>query len=61
MHLANISVKQPVLANLVALLAIISGVFAYMGMAKRSMPVAPLNMAFISTTFPGASPRTWNC
>ncbi|MCB9476446.1 MAG: efflux RND transporter permease subunit [Deltaproteobacteria bacterium] len=57
MHLANISVKQPVLANLVALLAIISGVFAYMGMAKRSMPVAPLNMAFISTTFPGASPE----
>jgi multidrug efflux pump subunit AcrB len=55
--IVKLGVKQPVLANMVALFAIVAGVVAYLEMPKRRMPIATANMAMVTTLYPGASPQ----
>jgi multidrug efflux pump subunit AcrB len=57
MSIAQLGVRQPVLANMVALFAVVAGLVAYFDMPKRRMPIATANMAMVTTLYPGASPE----
>jgi multidrug efflux pump subunit AcrB len=57
MSLARLGVRQPVLANMIALFAIVVGLVSYLEMPKRRMPIATANMAMVTTVYPGASPE----
>ncbi len=56
MSVAKLGVNQPVLANMIAITAVLMGLFAYIDMPKRHMPIATINIAVIQTFYPGASP-----
>ncbi|MHC5029176.1 MAG: efflux RND transporter permease subunit, partial [Planctomycetota bacterium] len=57
MSIAHLGVRQPVLANMIALFAVVAGLVAYFDMPKRRMPIATANMAMVTTLYPGASPE----
>ncbi len=57
MNVARLGVRQPVLVNMIALFAIVAGLFAYADMPKRRMPIATANIALVTTPYPGASPE----
>lgn len=57
MSIAKLAVRQPVLANLIAVFAIVVGIGSYLAMPKRDFPKASLNIAIIQTFYPGASPE----
>lgn len=57
MSIPSFSVKQPVLVNLIVLLIIVSGIFAYRSMPKERIPNITIELAIIRTTMAGASPK----
>ncbi len=56
MSVAKLGVNQPVLANMIAITAVVAGLFSYIDMPKRRMPIATINTAIIRTFYVGASP-----
>lgn len=56
MKISRFSVTQPVLANVIVLLVLGGSAFCYLNITQEVMPVVPLNIATVSTTYSGAPP-----
>lgn len=57
MSLPAFSVSKPVLVNLLVLLVLIAGVFAYRNMPKDQFPDVSIETVMVSTPLSGASPK----
>lgn len=55
--LPQLSVRQPVLVNLLVILTIVGGAFGYRAMAKERVPSVQMEAAIIQTMMPGASAK----
>ena len=57
MSIPKISVNNPVLANLLMILIIAFGVYAWINLPRELTPEIPAQMAVVTTLYPGASPE----
>lgn len=57
MSIANISVKNPVLVNLIVLLVFIAGIYSMIVLPKEEMPQVDFGSAVIVILYPGVSPE----
>jgi hydrophobic/amphiphilic exporter-1 (mainly G- bacteria), HAE1 family len=58
MFLSDLSIKQPVLATMLAVTLVTLGIFSYRELSVDLMPNVELPVVTIQTTYPGASPET---
>lgn len=56
MSIPGFSIRQPVLVNLLMVLVIVAGLFAFNSISKEEFPEISLNSVAIVTTYPGVSP-----
>ena len=57
MSIPKISVNNPVLANMLMIIIIVFGVYAWINLPRELAPEIPLQSAFVTTLYPGASPE----
>ena len=57
MSIPKISVNNPVLANLLMIIIIAFGVYAWINLPRELTPEIPAQMAVVTTLYPGASPE----
>ena len=57
MSIPKISVNNPVLANMLMLIIIVFGLYAWINLPRELAPEIPLQNAFVTTLYPGASPE----
>ncbi len=57
MSLPSLSVRNPVLVNLIVLLIVVGGVFAYRSMPQDLYPDASMAAVSVTTIMPGSSPK----
>jgi len=55
MNIAQFSVKQPVLTNMIMLLVFICGIYFYLNMPREILPLISLDTILITTLYPGAT------
>jgi len=58
MFLSDLSIKQPVLATMIAVSLVVLGVYSYRELSVDEFPDVEIPYLTISTTYPGASPAT---
>ena len=58
MFLSDLSIKQPVLATMLAVTLVTLGVFSYRELAIDQFPDVELPVLTVQTQYPGASPET---
>lgn len=57
MSIFKLSVKNPVLANMIMLAVIVLGAYSFISLPREEAPEINFNWAFIITLYPGASPE----
>ena len=57
MSIFKLSVKNPVLANMIMLAVIVLGAYSFISLPREEAPEINFNWAFIITAYPGASPE----
>jgi multidrug efflux pump subunit AcrB len=57
MHISELSVKQPVLVNLLVILVLVAGIVTYSYMTKEKFPDIDLDEVWVYTEYPGVSPE----
>ena len=57
MSISKFSIEQPVLVNLLMILVLIAGLFAFTNIPKEEFPEISLNGLTITTTCQGISPE----
>ena len=57
MSIPKMSVNNPVLANMLMILIIIFGVYAWINLPRELTPEIALQSATVTTLYPGASPE----
>ena len=57
MSIPKMSVNNPVLANMLMILIIIFGVYAWINLPRELTPEIALQNATVTTLYPGASPE----
>ncbi len=57
MSIPKISVNNPVLANLLMIIIIVFGLYAWINLPRELTPEIALQSAFVTTIYPGASPE----
>jgi HAE1 family hydrophobic/amphiphilic exporter-1 len=58
MFLSDLSIKQPVLATMLAATLVVLGIYSYRELSVDLMPNVELPVLTVQTTYPGASPET---
>src|SRR5512146_1672007 len=58
MFLSDLSIKQPVLATMLAVTLLALGIFSYRQLAIDQFPDVELPILTVQTRYPGASPET---
>src|SRR5512141_2635207 len=58
MFLSDLSIKQPVLATMLAVTLVTLGVFSYRELAIDQFPEVEIPVLTVQTLYPGASPET---
>ena len=58
MFLSDLSIKQPVLATMLAVTLMVLGVFSYRRLSVDLMPNVEIPVLTVMTVYPGASPAT---
>ena len=58
MFLSDLSIKQPVLATMLAVTLMVLGVFSYRQLAVDMFPDIEFPIITVVTVYPGASPET---
>src|ERR1039457_4706779 len=58
MFLSDLSIKQPVLATMLAVTLVTLGIFSYRELAIDQFPDVELPVLTVQTQYPGASPET---
>ncbi|MYA57544.1 efflux RND transporter permease subunit, partial [Candidatus Poribacteria bacterium] len=57
MSIPKLSVNNPVLANLLMIIIIVFGVYAWMNLPRELTPEVSVQSAVVTTLYPGASPE----
>ena len=58
MFLSDLSIKQPVLATMLAVTLVVLGIYSYRELSVDIMPNVELPVLTVQTTYPGAAPET---
>jgi HAE1 family hydrophobic/amphiphilic exporter-1 len=58
MFLSDLSIKQPVLATMLAVTLVVLGIYSYRELSVDLMPNVELPVLTVQTTYPGAAPET---
>src|SRR5512133_3943134 len=58
MFLSDLSIKQPVLATMLAVSLVTLGIFSYQRLAIDQFPAVEIPVLTVQTIYPGASPET---
>jgi len=58
MFLSDLSIKQPVLATMLAVTLVVLGIYSYRELSVDLMPDVELPVLTVQTTYPGAAPET---
>src|SRR5512137_3097686 len=58
MFLSDLSIKQPVLATMLAATLVVLGLYSYQELSVDLMPNVELPVLTVQTTYPGAAPET---
>ena len=57
MSISKMSVNNPVLANLLMIIIIVFGLYAWMNLPRELTPEVSVQSAVVITLYPGASPE----